>query len=175
MNRILVTGNAGSGKTTLSAKIAKSLGLNMFGLDSVVWKPGWVPASQEEKKSKIQDLINKESWVIDGVSGQVFEAADIIFFLDIPLYRCLINIIKRFFSNGFKTREFLPENCPEYIGVFKAIRIAFIYQRSTRPYLLNMIEKHKEKKIIIINSYDQIHLTSLFKSPQSRKHIIQSQ
>lgn len=152
MKRVLVTGNAGSGKTTLSIKLADSLGIDCFGLDSIVWKPGWVQTSSEERKIKIQDLIDKDSWIIDG-----FQAADTIFFLDIPLQRCLINIVKRFISNGFRTRASLPENCPEYIGFFKAVRIAFVYQKLTRPYLLNLIESNQnKKKIIIIKNHDEI-------------------
>jgi adenylate kinase family enzyme len=145
-----------AGKTTLSIKLADSLGIDCFGLDSIVWKPGWVQTSSEERKIKIQDLIDKDSWIIDGVSSQVFQAADTIFFLDIPLQRCLINIVKRFISNGFRTRASLPENCPEYIVFFKAVRIAFVYQKLTRHYLLNLIESNQnKKKIIIIKSYDE--------------------
>lgn len=156
MQKILVTGNAGSGKTTYSKTLAKNLNLDLYGLDSIVWKPGWQKASAEEKKHKIQNLIERESWIIDGVSGQAFLAADTIYFLDIPLYRCLFNIIKRFLDNGLKTRDSLPKNCPEYLGVFKAIKIAFLYQKQTRPYILGMIESNRNKKIIWIKNYNQL-------------------
>lgn len=157
MKKVLVTGNAGSGKTTLSIKLADSLGIDCFGLDSIVWKPGWIQTSFEERKIKIQELIDKDSWVIDGVSSHVFQSADTIFFLDISLQRCLVNIVKRFIANGFKTRVSLPENCPEYIGFFKAVRIAFIYQKLTRPHLLNLIETNQnKKKIIKIKNHGEI-------------------
>ncbi|MFT7214503.1 MAG: adenylate kinase family enzyme, partial [Granulosicoccus sp.] len=39
--RIHVTGDAGSGKTTLGKKIGAELNLPVFGLDQVVWQPGW--------------------------------------------------------------------------------------------------------------------------------------
>ena len=42
MKRILVTGNAGAGKTTFSKVLAKKTGLPLHCLDSIVWKAGWV-------------------------------------------------------------------------------------------------------------------------------------
>ena len=41
MKRIHVTGNSGSGKTTLAAKLGEMLGVEVFGLDQVVWQPAW--------------------------------------------------------------------------------------------------------------------------------------
>lgn len=40
MRRILVTGNAGSGKSTLAAQLGELLGLDVVGLDRVVWRLG---------------------------------------------------------------------------------------------------------------------------------------
>ena len=163
MQRVLVTGNAGSGKTTFARIVTKELNIPSYGLDSVVWKSGWIKTPDEEKREKIQKLIDLETWIIDGVSGQAFRAADAVFFLDIPLYRCIFNILRRFFSGGLKTRESLPENCPEYIGVFKALRITFIYQMQTRPFILSLIEANPQKKILWVKSYTQLReLSSIF-------------
>lgn len=154
--KILITGNAGSGKTTFSKKLASKLQVNAYSLDSIVWKPGWQETPSNERREKIQKLIDGNSWIVDGVSSQVFLAADVIYFLDIPLHICIKNILVRFLTNGLKTRESLPENCPEYLGVFKAIKITFVYQKKTRPIIIDLINEHKEKKIIWVKSYNQI-------------------
>lgn len=152
MQRIHVTGNAGSGKTTLGKAIATKIGIDLYGLDRIVWKPGWVKTPLEEKQERIQKLIENKKWVIEGVSGQVFKSAELIVFLDIPLWKCILNILMRFAQNGLKTRSDLPENCPEYLGVVKAIKVAFIYQRVTRPLLFNLAnELTLNQKIIFIN------------------------
>lgn len=126
MQRIHVTGNAGSGKTTLGKALSKKLNLDLYGLDQIVWKSGWIKTPLEERKEKIQELIENEKWIIEGVSGQVFKSAELIIILDIPLWACILGILKRFAQNGLKTRNDLPRNCPEYIGVFKAIKVAFL-------------------------------------------------
>jgi adenylate kinase family enzyme len=160
MNRILITGNAGSGKTTLSRALAERTQLPRYGLDSIVWRTGWKKTSAEEKQRKIAAIVANSSWIIDGVSSQAFIAANTIYFLDIPLYRCLFNIFKRFLRYGLKTREDLPLGCPEYIGVIKAVRVAILYQKQTRPFLINLIEEHPEKEIIWIRSYSDLQLSS---------------
>lgn len=63
-----MTGNAGSGKTTLAAWITKTLDLPGYGLDGIVWQPGWKKTSPEERDGRIRELIDGESWVIDGES-----------------------------------------------------------------------------------------------------------
>lgn len=127
--KILITGNAGSGKSTLSKLIESKRQIPRYSLDSIVWQSGWRKTPDQEKNEKINIILNSNSWVIDGISKQVFLAAERVYFLDIPPWRCLINIIRRFAFNGIATREDLPKNCPEYVGVFKAIRIVFLYQK----------------------------------------------
>jgi adenylate kinase family enzyme len=48
MQRIHVKGNAGSGKTTLGKAISTKVGIELYGLDKIVWKSGWVKTPQEE-------------------------------------------------------------------------------------------------------------------------------
>jgi hypothetical protein len=156
MKRILITGNAGAGKTTFSKRLAKETGLPHYSLDSIVWKSGWVKAKEEERREGVQNLVARDAWIIDGVSGVAMNAADAIIFIDIPLYRCLFNILKRFLSNGFGTRECLPENCPEYIGVFKALQVALKYQKNTRPWIIDSINFRQGKNIIWCKSYAEL-------------------
>ena len=58
--KIHVTGNAGSGKTTLAAEIGSMLDLPVYGLDSVVWKEGWVITPKEERAAKENELAQKD-------------------------------------------------------------------------------------------------------------------
>lgn len=153
MQRIHITGNAGSGKTTLGKALSKKLNIDLYGLDQIVWKSGWVKTPIAERKERIQALIENERWIIEGVSGQVFKSADFIVFLDIPLWRCIFGILKRFIKTGLQTRSDLPDNCPEYIGVLKAIKIAFIYQKVTRPMLLALAKQLTlNQKIVFVKT-----------------------
>jgi len=41
MNRILIPGSGGSGKTTFTRKLAAKTGLPLHHLDTLYWQPGW--------------------------------------------------------------------------------------------------------------------------------------
>ena len=151
--KILIIGNAGSGKSTLSRKISQELGIPLHGLDKIVWKENWVSTPKPERQKLIQAIVNKQNWVIDGVSKDVLSAAERVYFLDIPTYKCIFNIVKRFLKNGLKTRRDLPNNCPEYIGVLKAIKIALIFKKVTRPWIISQCHR---PGFIHIENYDAL-------------------
>jgi len=93
MARIHVTGNAGSGKSTLADSIGRSLGLPVYGLDSIVWMPRWQKTPAEIRQKKEDALTARPDWVIEGVSKSVRDKADLVIFLDLGrglcLYRCM--------------------------------------------------------------------------------------
>jgi adenylate kinase family enzyme len=84
MERIFITGNADSGKTTLSKKIGAILNKEVISLDSIIWQPGWIITAPMERSVQIGHLIKSNRWIIDGVSKELLKAADTIIFLDCP-------------------------------------------------------------------------------------------
>ena len=85
--KIHIIGSTGSGKTYLAREISKRLHIPFFELDDIVWN-GAVELSGKnspEVRDKIlEDIINKEQWIIEGVYhkwlGRSFEEADVIIF-----------------------------------------------------------------------------------------------
>jgi len=152
--KIHITGNSGSGKSTLTRQLASKLTLPCVSLDSVVWNPGWQKAGREEVHTKLDELLKPESWIIEGVSTRVLKAADLVIFLDIPIYQCLVNILSRFWSNGFKTRQELPQNCPEYKGVLLALSLVLKFNRNTRPLFLRA--RRENQKFITVTCHSQL-------------------
>ncbi|HZN09425.1 MAG TPA: hypothetical protein VFB65_21695 [Pyrinomonadaceae bacterium] len=43
-----------------------SLNLEVFHLDKFFWRPGWVESPREEWSQIVTELINRDSWIIDG-------------------------------------------------------------------------------------------------------------
>jgi len=56
MKRILIIGNAGSGKTTFAKKLAEKTGLPLIHLDRLYWCGNWEHLSRGE----FDDILQKE-------------------------------------------------------------------------------------------------------------------
>ncbi|WP_306795338.1 AAA family ATPase [Cohnella sp. GbtcB17] len=99
MNRILIIGSAGSGKSTLSQRISEELKLPVIHLDKYYWKPNWVPTPNEEWDNFVIEATNQEQWIMDGNYTRTLDLrlkrADTVIFLDLSRWLCLYRIIKR--------------------------------------------------------------------------------
>ena len=110
-NRVVVTGLAGSGKSTFSLALAARTGLPVFHLDLHFWKPGWVAPSETEWREKQGGVLAGHAWIADGNYPQTLdlrlERADTVVFLDLPWWLCA----GRAFLRGFRMPGELPEGC----------------------------------------------------------------
>ena len=97
--RVLVTGMAGSGKSTFSRSLAAKTGLPVIHLDLHFWKPGWIAPSEGEWREKQRGLLAGEAWIVDGNYHETIdlrlECADTIVFLDTPWPVCAGRAIGR--------------------------------------------------------------------------------
>lgn len=125
----------------------------MLCLDKIVWKPGWVLADQEEKEKQFTIIKEMNSWIVDGVSQTLLNAADTIILLDYPRYVCYFRAFRRNRRYLFRSRPELPQRCPEILVVGKLIKIIWHFHKSVRPVIINHIEKNiNSKKIFHVRS-----------------------
>jgi adenylate kinase family enzyme len=84
--RVLVTGMAGSGKSTFSRALSAKTGLPLIHLDIHYWKPGWVKPSNDEWREEQRQLLAGDAWIVDGNYHETLELrlerADTVVFLD---------------------------------------------------------------------------------------------
>ena len=152
MRKILVTGNAGSGKSTLARRIASLLNIPYHGLDRIVWQPGWKKTPQDEKERLMQEVIGKDSWVIDGVSFTVQAKADVVVFLDVPRRVSFWRVLKRNWRYLFRSRPELPEGCPEALIIPTLCKIIWNFPSRVRPGILKRIKHDHVQKFFHVKT-----------------------
>ncbi len=135
-SRIHITGNAGSGKTTLAIALGQRLQLPVFHLDSVVWQPHWKKTPPAERQKLEAAMCEPKAWIIEGVSEQVRQRADRVLVLDTPTWQCLARAGKRNLPYAFRSRPGLPEHCPEILILPRLLRIITRFHSTIRADLV---------------------------------------
>jgi adenylate kinase family enzyme len=117
MQRVLVIGPCGAGKSTLARALGARLGLPVFHMDQLNWQPGWVESSKDEIRARLRDILAADRWLIDGNYGGTLvprlKRADTVIYLDYPIGLCLARVLRRIWVYRGRTRPDMTEGCPE--------------------------------------------------------------
>ncbi|MBX7553415.1 adenylate kinase [Streptomyces sp. NPDC004232] len=110
MERILVVGVTGAGKSTLSRALSGRLGLRYHEMDALYFNgPGW--AVNNRFAEEVSRLSAEPGWVIDSlghpeVRDQLWERADTVIWLDYPRRVIMPRVLRRSLRRTI-TREVL--------------------------------------------------------------------
>lgn len=152
MQRILIVGSGGAGKSTLARSLAKVLDIDVIHLDSLYWKPGWIESEESEWRARLQSELARDSWIIDGNYSRTLpervDACDTVIFLDFPRIVCLWRVLKRVVRHYGRTRPDMPEGCPERLD-FVFLVWVWNYPKRTRQGVLSLLESRKDEKTVI--------------------------
>ncbi len=156
MQRIIIIGSGGAGKSTLARQLGADLSIPVHHLDQLYWKPGWVESAPQEFAAKQQAILGEPSWVIDGNFGTTMElrlrAADTILFLDLPTAVCLWGAIRRYLKYRNRTRPDMTEGNPEKLD-WDYLWWILSYRSVRRPAVMARLKKlGAEKKVTVLRS-----------------------
>lgn len=150
MNRVTVAGGSGSGKSVFAAKLAAICRLPLYHLDNVFWNPDKTHVDRETFDRRLNVILGYKRFVIDGEYGRTLETrireSDTVFYFDIPLSDRLEGAASRV----GKKRPDIPWIEEEFDPEFK--KYIESYDKEQRPVTLSLLEKYKEKDIIIFKS-----------------------
>lgn len=121
MQRVLIIGSPGAGKSTLAHAVAARTGLPLFHMDRLHWLAGWIERDRDEALAQVQQVLAQERWIIDGNYGSSLplriKRADTVVWLDYPTWRCLGRALKRWWQHRGQTRPDMTEACPERLNL----------------------------------------------------------
>lgn len=136
LQRIVVVGVAGSGKTTLARQLARQLGLPHVELDALHWEANWTQAPLPIFRERVAQALSGDSWVTDGNYSSVRDItwgrADTVVWLDYNLQTILTRLIWRTIRRSFTREELWNGNRESLVGSLLARDPGFL-SRGFRP------------------------------------------
>ena len=158
--RITIIGNTSSGKSILAKKISEQLHIPYLQIDRYWLEAGGhkVKGSGPDKekiqvyvKEKVQKFIEQDSWVSDGwyskIQPLIADRADTIVFLDIPLWRRLLNHLVRMFGERHKELN----RWDDIKFFYEIVRRQFSHDPRIRAFT-----KIYTDKVVTLHSYKEV-------------------
>ena len=152
MNKVIVIGCPGSGKSTFSRELHNLTHIPLYHLDMIYWNKDKTTVSKSVFLQRLSNIIKKEKWIIDGNYGSTMkirlDECDTVFFLDYQVEVCLEGVLSR---RGNK-REDMPWIEDENHVDEEFIQFIKNYNSESRPKVIELLNMCCNKKIYIFKT-----------------------
>ena len=155
MERIIIIGCGGAGKSTLARQLGEKLSLPVVHLDKLFWLPGWVEMEKDAFDALLLEEMAKEKWIMDGnfnrTMSQRLERCDTVIYLDFSRFACLMGVLKRVITTYGKERPDMGEGCPERID-FEFLKWVWNFNKNKRERYYKMLNEAEGKQTIVLKN-----------------------
>ncbi len=156
--RIMIFGRPGSGKSTFSLALSRSLNLPLFHLDKVFFTDHWVEREYSEFLNIQKEYVSQSHWIIDGNATRSLnirgERADFIVYFYRPSWLCALRIFKRMiFSKNSHIDDRAP-NCPERLS-WKLFAYMYSFPSRVASFLDSISQSCDQRAFVQISSNQQ--------------------
>lgn len=156
MQKVMVIGCPGSGKSTFSRALSQITGLPLTHLDMLYWNADKTTVERSVFLERLSAVLQKDAWIIDGNYSSTMELrmqeCDTVFFLDYPADICL---------QGVKDRQGKPRPDTPWVETEEDTEFLEYIQnfyKENRPQVLELLQKYSHKTIYIFQNRREAHM-----------------
>lgn len=170
--KIYVIGTVGSGKSTLSKKLANYYNINYYELDNVIWEynpNGDIRRDNEDIKKIFNDILSNDNYIMEDVGRDIFKQgiidSDIVIYYNLNKFTLYKQLIKRYLRQklGVEYSSYKP-SIKMLINMFKWVnkdinnsKLNYIKDNCSKIIVINKNTSNTFNKVIeSIDSYEKI-------------------
>ena len=162
MKKVAVFGKPGSGKSTLSKKLASATGIQLHQLDSIVYKRNGALVERDIYDREHDSILSSDSWIIDGFGPVAsfykrLDAADTLIYIDLPYLVSYWFVTKRFLKGILVKPEGWPDGSSVLKGTLNSYRTMRLCPKFWNDDFMRKLEKiSANKSLYVIRSVTEL-------------------
>ncbi|MCD8380343.1 MAG: adenylate kinase [Lachnospiraceae bacterium] len=153
MNKIIVIGCPGAGKSTFTRRLHEKTQIPLFYLDMIWHRADKTTVSRERFDFELNEILKQERWIIDGNYMRTIpirlQQCDTVFLLDYPLDVCIAGVESRI----GKPRVDMPWTETEFDPEFRQWILDF--SKEQLPKIYSWLQAYPDKEIHIFKSREE--------------------
>lgn len=162
MDRVLIAGISGAGKTTVARALGERLGVPQYELDALHHGAGWVKRAEFEEE--VAEFAAGERWVTEDqysslLGDLLWRRADTVVWLDLPHATVMRQVIGRSVVRAATRRELWNGNRETFRGWLDPdhpMRWAWSQHARWRGRVESRIETHPEVRVVRLRSRREV-------------------
>jgi len=163
MKKIVVFGKPGSGKSTLSKKLASATGIKLHALDSIVYKKNGDLVDRNTYDKEHENILSTDSWIIDGFGpvesfNKRLDVADTLIYIDLPYVISYWLVTKRLFKGLVVKPEGWPDGSSILKGTLQSYKVLKLCPKFWNNDFRQKLEKiSTNKSLYVIRSMSELN------------------
>lgn len=166
MKKVAVFGKPGSGKSTMSKRLAAVTGIPLHPLDSIVYQKNGDLVDKQTYDKKHEDILSQDHWIIDGFGPiasfhQRLDAADSLIYIDLPYWVSYWLVTKRLLKGLFVKPEGWPEGSSVLKGSLASYKTLKLCPQFWNDDFRQKLEQRSENQsVYVIRSLSELNSLS---------------
>jgi len=159
MQKILIIGSNGAGKSTFSYRLAEKTGLPLTHIDQIYWRGNWEITPRAEFERTVEEIARGEKWIIEGNNmrslHQRMRYADAVIWFDFPPAQCVWNVLQREIRYWGKVRPDMPATCISRLE-WSFLKLVWGFNRQHRSRIEQCIKEASDIQVFHIRNYEEV-------------------
>lgn len=159
MERILIIGSNGAGKSTFSFRLAEKTGLPLVHIDQLYWRGAWDVTPEDEFDRQVQAEAQKPRWIIEGNNlrslPQRLTCADTVFWFEFPPPLCVLNIFRRDWKYRGRVRPDMPDQCVSQCSL-AFLKSVWRFNRRNHEQITSLLKNTPGIQMFYFTNYRQV-------------------